>query len=589
MFVKNVILRSLLVFLFLLSVPLPSGAEGPSAMEQDRDELYRFLLAPADTSSPRATMESFIVNMDRAYAYVQEARQEEESSDTVFFHSDKVKPLIALARAHFQKAVQCLNLSGVPRVYLEDTSYESALFFKEIFDRIRLPFFDRIPGDDSGGGTQDKMIWQVPGTEIRIARVADGEDKGKYLFTPQTVRQAGLFYKKVKDLPYVDRASEGFYEFYSRNPGTLYPPRWASFLPEWSKREFGDQTLWQWGALALVFLLVLSFFRSMVKICRRQFHNTDSLFRSIMKFVPPLSVVLASLGASFVLDHIINVTGPMLMLSLGALNVVRWLGLGWGTYLTGDFLSELMISSSDRDASGPDTSLIRTVNRLISLCLALAVLVRGADSMGISLIPVITGFGVVGLAFSLAAKPTVENVIGGITLFADRAVRVGEYCKFGDTIGKVMHIGLRSTRVRSSDRTIVSIPNADFSQLQMTNLSRRDRIPFETTLGLRYETRAGQLRSVLEDVKVLLSAHSKVDTQYHSLKVFFSNFGDYSLDVRVKAYVKTGSWDEFQSIREELLFGIMDILETRGASLAFPSRTTYLEKVHSPLPITEEA
>jgi MscS family membrane protein len=123
----------------------------------------------------------------------------------------------------------------------------------------------------------------------------------------------------------------------------------------------------------------------------------------------------------------------------------------------------------------------------------------------------------------------------------------------------------------------------------MTNLSRRDRIPFETTLGLRYETRAGQLRSVLEDVKVLLTAHSKVDTQYHSLKVFFSNFGDYSLDVRVKAYVKTGSWDEFQSIREELLFGIMDILEARGVSLAFPSRTTYLEKVHSPLPITEEA
>lgn len=585
--IRSILLCSLILVLW--AVAIPGWAESSSVLEKDREELYRFLLAPPDTSSPRATMESFISNMDSAYAYVQEARLKEEHADTVFFHSAEVKPLISLAQAHFQKAVECLNLSGIPQVYLMDTSYESALLLKETLDRISLPAVARIPGQEYEKSGKGELPWRIPGTDIRIARVGMGKEQGKYLFTPETVKKLNDYYKKVKYLPYKRRGTEGFYNFYTRSPGTLYPPRWAKFLPEWSKMEVGEQTLWQWAGLVLIFLLTLSFFRYTVKTCKRQFHGTGSIFGSVMKFVPPISAVLASLGGSFLLDHVINITGPMLMLSLGALNVIRWLGLGWATFLMGDFLSELMISAPVGDSSSVDTSLVRTLNRLISLCLALAVLVRGADSMGISLIPFITGFGVVGLAFSLAAKPTVENVIGGITLFADRTVRVGEYCKFGDTMGEVMHIGLRSTRIRSRDRTIVSIPNGDFSQLQMTNLSRRDRIPFETILGLRYETTAEQLRAVEEDVKALIAGHSRVDTRYHSLEVFFSDFGDYSLNVKIRAYVKTASWDEFQTIREELLFGIMEILESRNVSLAFPSQTNYLERDDLPVPVSPVA
>lgn len=589
---KNVTFSVSLVFvlLFLLLVHAePSKAGTPTVVDVGQDEAYLAPLAPADTSSPRATMKSFLSNMYQAYEYVMLARRSEERSDRVFFHSDEVKEFISLAKIHFRKAIQCLDLSAIPKVYLTDTSYESALLLKEILDRIELPSNGRIPGKEYGIGEQAGFPWILPGTEIEIGMVTEGTDRGKYLFTSETVKHLENFYRRIKGLPYKAGATEGFYSFYARNPGTLYPPRWAELLPEWARTEIWEQGLWQWlGAIGGLILSVF-FFKGVMRTCERKRSVSSRACRLLLEFAPPLTAVVLSLVASYVLDQVINVTGVVLMAGLGLFNIVRWLGLGWATFLLGDLLSEIMICFPGGEQPGVNASLVRTVNRLISLSLALAVLVRGADTMGISLIPVITGFGVVGLALSLAAKPTVENVIGGITLFADRSVRVGEYCRFGDTIGRVMHIGLRSTRIRAGDRTIVSIPNADFSQLQLSNLSRRDRIPFETTLGLRYETTAGQLRSVQREVKALISNHPKVDTQHHSLKVFLKDFGESSLDVEVKAYVQTVSWEEFQQVREELLYGILDILEDLNVSLAFPSRTTYLEQADLPVSVSGEA
>jgi MscS family membrane protein len=170
----------------------------------------------------------------------------------------------------------------------------------------------------------------------------------------------------------------------------------------------------------------------------------------------------------------------------------------------------------------------------------------------------------------------VENFIGGITLYADQPVRVGELCRFGGTLGTVEEVGLRSTRVRTRDRTVVTIPNGEFANLQIENFARRDRIRYHPTLGLRYETSPEQIRYVLVEVRRLLYAHPKVDSA--SARVRFVGFGSSSLDLEVSSYVTVTDAGEYLEIAEDLNLRIMDIIAAAGSGFAFPSQTTYVEK-----------
>lgn len=190
--------------------------------------------------------------------------------------------------------------------------------------------------------------------------------------------------------------------------------------------------------------------------------------------------------------------------------------------------------------------------------------------------PLIASLGVGGLAIALAVRPTLENVIGGFILFADKPVRVGEFCRFGDKMGTIEQIGLRSTRIRGLDRTIITVPNADFAQLEIINFSERDQMMMRTTLGLRYETTPDQLRYVLAKLRELFIAHPRVSPD--PARARFIGFGDFSLNIEIYVHVITREYNEYLAIAEDLNFRIMDIVAESGTGFAFPSQTAYLAR-----------
>ncbi len=214
----------------------------------------------------------------------------------------------------------------------------------------------------------------------------------------------------------------------------------------------------------------------------------------------------------------------------------------------------------------------RTVQVLVIALAGLAVL----QNLGINVTGILAGLGIGGLAVALAAQKTVENLFGGITLIADQPVRVGDFCRFGEKIGTVEQVGLRSTRVRTLDRTVVTIPNGEFSAMQLENYTRRDRMWFHPTIGLRYETTPDQLRYVLVELKKLLVAHPMVHSDPARPRLV--GFGAYSLDIEIFAYIKTADINEFLAVQEDLLLRIMDIVEASGTGFAFPSQTIYAGK-----------
>jgi MscS family membrane protein len=226
-----------------------------------------------------------------------------------------------------------------------------------------------------------------------------------------------------------------------------------------------------------------------------------------------------------------------------------------------------------RSLSG-QASALRLARRCIDGIILFAGLLFTLSHFGVNVTAALAGLGVGGIAVALAAQKTLENIIAGVSLIADQAVRVGDILNLGDIQGTVEEVGLRSTRIRTAGRTIVSLPNGQIANMRLETLSARDSILFHPVVGLRYETTPAQIRSVMVGIRNLLNDHAIVDSV--SVRVRFVRLGVSSLDVDVFAYVVTQDWNNFLEIQEELLLGIMDVVEKAGAGMAFPSQTLYL-------------
>jgi MscS family membrane protein len=224
------------------------------------------------------------------------------------------------------------------------------------------------------------------------------------------------------------------------------------------------------------------------------------------------------------------------------------------------------------------TSLLRLARRIVDVLVISAGLLVALRYLGVDATAALAGLGIGGIAVALAAQKTLENVIGGLSLIFDKALRVGDFLKLGETLGTVDYIGLRSTRIRTLDRTIVSVPNGQIANVGIETLSARDKFWFHHFVGLRYETTPAQMRSVIEGIRKLLVAHSGVDGT--SIRVRFFRLGSFSLDIEVFAYIFASDWERFLEIQQELLLRVMEIVETAGTTIAFPSQTLHLADAH---------
>jgi MscS family membrane protein len=219
-------------------------------------------------------------------------------------------------------------------------------------------------------------------------------------------------------------------------------------------------------------------------------------------------------------------------------------------------------------------SLLRLGRRFFDVIVIIVGVLAIMRHFGIDVTPLLAGLGVGGIAVALAAQKTLENVIAGASLIFDQAVRVGDFLKVGPLEGTVEHIGLRSTRIRTLDRTVVSVPNGQIANMSLETLSARDKFWFHPTIGLRYETTPDQVRIVVDRIRAMLARHAEIDGA--SVRVRFLRLGTFSLDVEVFAYLYARDWPHFLEIQESLLLTITEIVRAAGAEIAFPSQTMYL-------------
>ena len=219
-------------------------------------------------------------------------------------------------------------------------------------------------------------------------------------------------------------------------------------------------------------------------------------------------------------------------------------------------------------------SLMLLGERILKAALVIVGVFAVLSTLGFNMSTALAGLGIGGIAIAFAAQKTLENLFGGVSVLGDEAIRVGETCRFGDRIGTVEDISLRSTRIRTPERTELSIPNGSLATMNIENFSRRDKVLFNTNIRVRLETSPDQVRYLLAEVRKLLYEHPKVETE--GARIRFVGFEEGALTLEIFSYILTRDFADFLAIREDLLLRIMDIIESSGTELAFPSRTLYL-------------
>jgi MscS family membrane protein len=195
--------------------------------------------------------------------------------------------------------------------------------------------------------------------------------------------------------------------------------------------------------------------------------------------------------------------------------------------------------------------------------------------LGVDVTAALAGLGIGSIALAFAAQKTLENLLGGISILGDEVVRIGELCRVGDREGTVQDISLRSTRIRTVEGTVLSVPNGELANMNLENISRCNKSLFRETFGLRQETRPERLRSLLSDISSLLRRHPKVETE-HSFWVRLVGFREGGPEIQIHCHVLTSNLEQFLAIREELLLRIMELITSAGTELAIPARALYM-------------
>jgi MscS family membrane protein len=195
-------------------------------------------------------------------------------------------------------------------------------------------------------------------------------------------------------------------------------------------------------------------------------------------------------------------------------------------------------------------------------------------ALGYPVTTVLAGLGIGGLALAFGAQKTVENVFGSVSLAVDQPFRIGDFVKVEDFVGTVEDIGLRSTRFRTLDRTVVSIPNGKLADQRLESFEVRDRMRLATTIGLTYDTTQSQMKTVLAGLERVLRTHPHIWPD--AVVVKFKEFAASSLDIEIMAWFNVPTWGDFQVCRQEVLLGFMGVVEEAGAGFAFPTRTVHL-------------
>ena len=348
---------------------------------------------------------------------------------------------------------------------------------------------------------------------------------------------------------------------------------------------------WQWLALPVLAVLALVIGRilgaSTSAILHRIFRRTPTEWdeRLLRRVSPALTLLWGVAAAALLLPWLALLPGAQGLLRslLGGLATVA---VFWALWRSVDVWAQFLMQRPWAADNASARSLLMVTRNFLKVFVAVGGVVATLAAFGYPVATVLAGLGIGGLALAFGAQKTIENLFGSVALAADQPFRVGDFVKIEDFTGNVERIGMRSTQIRTLDRTVITLPNGKLSEMRIEDFGSRDRIRFAATVGLVYETTEAQVRAVVAGIEEMLRAMPRVWPDVVVSR--FVALGPSSLDVEVLCWFQTADLNEFRELRQDALLGIMKVVRDAGTDFAYPTQTIHLGPA-PPTPPAERA
>jgi MscS family membrane protein len=414
---------------------------------------------------------------------------------------------------------------------------------------------DGLPPDQeriSGAlGTSDKF-------PVQMVRLEDEQGRKLWYFSRTTLDHVPEMYDSLT-YPGIEK----------QIPQTLVKHR-LLFMP-----------LWQWIAI-VVFLPIALLGGRLITLVIAFAVNQSRKARSKPLLAPQgfLEVDPITLTIAIVSHYIfVGYIGTSLLYRLYYRHIV-WIFLAFDFYwiltrITRAISARIGISLTRRGMLA-ERSIVSLIRRFTEVSIFLVVTLLVLNSLGVNVSTAVAGIGIGSLALGLGAQKTFENLFGGVSILFDKVIQIGDVCRINNQTGVVEDIGLRSTRLRTGERTLLSIPNGIMASAVVENLRFRDKFLCQQILRLRYDLSPDHVRYVLGQIQNLLIEDPKVEDS--SARIRLLRFAEYAIEVELFCYILEPEFTAYLAAQEQLLLKIMDTIEKAGAVVALPTQTTFVSQ-----------
>jgi MscS family membrane protein len=341
--------------------------------------------------------------------------------------------------------------------------------------------------------------------------------------------------------------------------------------PFFSSVQIAETPLWKWLALALSVLLLLALSRqldrllALVTSAAAERAHAAAYVPWFQAIIEPLRVILSLVAFRVALEVIRPAAIARLYIGRAAEALLVW-SFAWCLMRLVDLFLSRVEANFDTGRRFASRSMLHLGRRTANVAIVVLGLLLILSNWGYNTATLVAGLGVGGIAIALAAQQTIANVFGGVSIIGDHPIRIGEFGKFGDLIGTLEDIGMRSTRVRTLNRTVVSVPNTSFAGYNLENYSSRDKVLFNPTLSIKRNTPEDRVRKLIEALRLILAGNPSVESVPTPVRI--TGLAAAALNVELFCYVRTADIDEFYTIQGDLLLAINRALEESQVELA---------------------
>ncbi len=493
-----------------------------------------------------------------------------------FLHAEEVKSpqeymeelYKVLEVEDWKKLENLLDLRHLQKTKRKNSSMQIGKNLKKIFDSYLQVVPDNLSIDPAGKQNDSlpfyrELIIKIQGNKtklpIYIDKIKGSYPKGGWKLSPLTINRIESFVLKNK----------------------------ISIIPKFIPKNFLSidiNGLNFWHCLQLLIVIILSIFSSVVfaNLGLKLFipllvpKSSDQARKKFQEILLPsfrfIFFLLFSFTGPFFLDLPLNAWESIINIYKGLLVI----GIFWPIINFIELFDLLLHTSASQNKIIQLRQNIPLGKKSIKVILSIVAILLMLQNWGVDVTAIFAGLGVGGVAVALAGQKTIENFFGGLVLIADRPIKVGDFCEFDGTRGYIEEIGPRSTRIRTLEQTLITIPNGEFSQMKIENWHRRNRIGMRKILNLRYESTPDQLKTLIMKLKKMFIEHEMVEPQ--PIRIRLVDFGQSSIDMEVYVLVRTTNWENYLAIQEDLMFNTMICMKESGVGFAFPSRSLYLQR-----------